>query len=373
MQKIRFVILSLLCGLSFITHAQFVVTGVILDSATREPLVKASVFCQNTTLGTISDKQGEFSLSLKSGGYDLIFTYTGYQTQTIRVTENNKLEVLMIKEEKSMGEVVLRNSYEVPDGWEKYGDFFTKNFIGATPNAAQCQLLNPEVLKFYFYKKSNRLKVLATDALQIRNNALGYNLRYQLDSFVYFYNTNIYSYRGYCLYTKMEGDDSLNRVWASNRVKTYMGSKLHFMRSYYDSTLLDDGWQIDLLDETNDKKFNKVADVYDSTYYNVVLNTRDSLGADSIMYQLIAGPPEVEIFYPRKISIQYKKKSPEKEYLKQMNLPKNIPFQISYIDIKDWIAITENGYYYEQKNWINQGYWSWKNVADLLPYDYLPN
>lgn len=373
MQKIRFVILSLLCSFSLITHAQFVVTGVILDSTTREPLVKASVFCQNTTLGTISDKQGEFSLSLKSGGYDLIFTYTGYQTQTIRVTENNKLEVLMVKEEKSMGEVVLRNSYEVTDGWEKYGDFFTKNFIGATPNAAQCQLLNPEVLKFYFYKKSNRLKVLATDALQIKNNALGYNLRYQLDSFVYFYNTNIYSYRGYCFYTKMEGDDSLNRVWAANRVKTYMGSKLHFMRSYYDSTLLDDGWQIDLLDETNDKKFNKVADVYDSTYYNVVLNTRDSLGADSIVYQLIAGPPEVEIFYPRKISIQYKKKSPEKEYLKQMNLPKNIPFQISYIDIKDWIAITENGYYYEQKNWINQGYWSWKNVADLLPYDYLPN
>ena len=26
----------------------------------------------------------------------------------------------------------------------------------------------------------------------------------------------------------------------------------------------------------------------------------------------------------------------------------------------------------EQKDWINQGYWSWKNLADMLPYDYLP-
>jgi len=108
MQKIRFVLVSLLCGFSFITHAQFVITGSVLDSSTREPLTPASVFCQNTTLGTVTNKQGEFSIALKSGGYDLIFSYTGYQTQTIRVTENSKLEVLMVKEDKSLGEVVLK-------------------------------------------------------------------------------------------------------------------------------------------------------------------------------------------------------------------------------------------------------------------------
>lgn len=355
MQKIRFALVFLLCGFSFIVNAQFVITGSVLDSTTREPLTPASVFCQNTTLGTVTNKQGEFSISLKSGGYDLIFSYTGYQTQTIRVTENKKLEVLLVKEEKSLGEVVLKNSYEVIDGWEKYGDFFTKNFIGATPNAAQCVLINPEVLKFYFYKKSNRLKVLATEPLQVSNKALGYNLRYQLDSFVYYYTTNINSYRGYCLYTEMEGSDSLKKVWAASRAKTYEGSKLHFMRSYYDSTLAEDGWIIDMLDEVNEKKFNKVKDVYDTLYYGAL---------DSTL--------QIEIYYPRKISITYTKKRPEPEYLKKMGLPKNAPYPISYIDIKETIAITENGYYYDQKDWVSQGYWSWKNVADLLPYDYLP-
>ena len=128
MQKNRFVLLFLFCGFSFITHAQFVITGTVSDSTTREPLSPASVFCQNTTLGTVTNKQGEFSISLKSGGYDLIFSYTGYQTQTIRVTENSKLEILLVKEDKSLGEVVLKNTYEVADGWEKYGDFFIKNF-----------------------------------------------------------------------------------------------------------------------------------------------------------------------------------------------------------------------------------------------------
>ena len=337
-------------------RAQFTVSGLVLDSASREPLSAASVFCQNTTLGTATNKQGEFTLNLKSGGYDLIFSYTGYKTQTLRISDNNKLEVLMTKEDKSLGEVTLKNSYEVTDGWSKYGDFFFKNFIGATPNADQCVLTNPEVLKFYYYKRSNRLKVLATDALQIANKALGYNLRYQLDSFVYFYNTNINSYRGYCLYTEMEGGDSLKKVWATNRLKTYEGSKLHFMRSYYDSTVLEDGWIIDMLDEANDKKFNKVKDVYDSLYYGAM---------DSTL--------QIEIYYPRKISITYTKKRPEAEYLKKMNLPKSVPFPISYIDIKETIAITENGYYYDQKDWVNQGYWSWKNVGDLLPYDYVPD
>jgi hypothetical protein len=346
----------LLTAAASFSYAQFTVSGVVLDSATREPLVKASVFCQNTTLGTITDKQGDFTLSLKSGGYDLIFSYTGYQTQTVRVVDNNRLEILLSKDDKSMGEVVLKNSYEVSDGWEKYGDFFLKNFVGATPNASKCVLVNPEVLKFYFYKKSNRLKVLATEPLQIVNNALGYNIRYQLDSFVYHYSNNINSYRGYSFFTELDGNDSLRLIWNKARANAYTGSRLHFMRSYYDSTLNEDGWIIDMLEEDSDKKFKKVVDPYDTLYYGAL---------DSTM--------QIEIYYPRKLSITYTKKSPESEYLKKMNLPKSVPYPISYIDIRSTIAITENGYYYDQKDWVNQGYWSWKNLADLLPYDYLPD
>jgi len=356
MQRLRFFLLILLSAIAISSDAQFTITGTVLDSASREPLNAASVFCQNTTLGTATNKQGEFSITLKSGGYDLIFSYTGYITQTIRINENKKLDILLVKEEKSLGEVILKNTNEVADGWSKYGDFFIKYFIGSTPNAAKCILQNPEVLKFFYYKRSNKLKVLATEALQISNNALGYNLRYQLDSFVYYYNTNINSYRGYCLFTEMEGNDSLKNVWAKARNNTYEGSKLHFMRSYYDSTLLEDGWIIDMLDETNEKKFNKVKNVYDTLYYGALDSTK-----------------QIEIWFPRKISITYTKKRPESDYLKMMNLPKSVPYLISYIDIKETIAITENGYYYEQKDWVNQGYWSWKNLGDLLPYDYLPD
>jgi hypothetical protein len=380
MQKLRIIFISFFCGLSFFSHAQFVVTGTVLDSTTREPLPSASIFCQNTTLGTSSNKQGQFSISLKSGGYDLVISYTGYQTQTIRVTDNNKLEILMIKEDKSMSEVIIKTSNEVANGWEKYGDFFMKNFIGATPNASRTVLLNPEVLKFYYFKRSNKLRVLATDALQISNNALGYKLRYQLDSFVYYYNTNINSYRGFCLYSEMEGNDSLKRAWSLARSKAFYGSKLQFMRSYYDSTLLEDGWTIDMLDEGSDLKFSKIRDVYDTSYYNLIAYTRDSITyirdsikTDTVVYQVPTGTVDVEIYFPRKIRISYTEKRPEPEFLEQSGLPKNVGNQISYIDFKNGIVIKENGYYFDQKDWINQGYWSWKNVADQLPYDYAPH
>src|SRR5436190_18604813 len=89
------------------TFGQFTVTGKVVDSASGEPLQGASVFCQNTTSGTITSKEGGFSLQLKSGGYELIISFTGYQTKEIRISgnDNSPLQVAMAKEEKSMGEV----------------------------------------------------------------------------------------------------------------------------------------------------------------------------------------------------------------------------------------------------------------------------
>ena len=341
---------------STIVFGQFTITGKVVDSTTKEPLFGASVFAQNTTSGTTTNREGEFSLSLKSGGYELIVSFTGYQSREIRISnnDNSPLQIDMTKEEKAMEEVVIRSSNEVKDGWDKYGKFFLENFIGSTPNALQCTLQNPEAVHFYYYKKSEKLKVLATEPIVISNLALGYNLRYQLDSFMYYYKTQVSSYRGYCFFSEMDSSFAQQRIWSANRKKAYDGSKLQFMRSYYDSTLNEDGYEIALLDSMYDKRFDIISNPYDTSYYGMYDSTH-----------------EVEVYYPRKISVTYKKK-PEPEYLKKFKLPLNVGSQISYIDLLDGIAIKENGYFYDQKDWVSQGYWSWKNLADLLPYDYIP-
>ena len=359
MKKIfLFTLLIFLFGVGF-SQSNFNVSGKVIDSASREPLAFASVFCQNTTQGTATNKEGSFYMSLKEGGYDLVITYTGYRSTMIRISPEMKttdLAIEMVKEEKSIEEVVIRSSNEVKNGWEKYGKFFLENFIGTTPFSSQCFLMNPEVLKFYYFKKSDKLKVLADSPLIISNNALGYNVRYNLDSFLFMYKTDICSYRGLSFYEERTSSRDSMRIWKRNREKAYLGSRLHFMHSYYDSSLVQSGFIIDMLDEKDDKKFTKIAEPFESTWYTSI---------DSVS--------EIDIYFPRRISITYTKRAPENEYLKKYKLPMNIGMQISYIDLLDVITIKQNGYYYDQKDWINFGYWSWKNIADQVPNDYVPD
>ena len=206
-------------GIGF-SQSNFTVAGKVIDSASKEPLAFASVFCQNTTQGTATNKEGSFYLSLKEGGYDLVVTYTGYRSRMIRISpemKTNELVIEMVKEEKSIEEVVIRSSNEVKNGWEKYGKFFLENFIGTTPFSSQCVLQNPEVLKFYYFKKSDKLKVLADSPLIISNNALGYNLRYNLDSFLFMYKTDICSYRGLSFYEERTSSEDSMKLWKKNR------------------------------------------------------------------------------------------------------------------------------------------------------------
>jgi hypothetical protein len=349
-------ILSTLLLLGLFSFAQFTISGRVVDAETKEPLQGASVFAQNTTRGTTTNTGGEFSLVLEKGGYEIIFSFTGYATKTITAQgTSQELTVELSKSENTMAEVIIKSSNELEDGWQRYGDFFLKHFIGATPFADSCTLSNPEVLKFLYFKKSDRLKILASEPLHVSNRSLGYDLRFELDSFVYYFKTDMNTYRGVCLYTEMDGTPEQKEVWKKNREEVYYGSRLHFLRAYYDSTLKDDGFTVDLLSKTRANKFDRLANPYDTAYY---------------LYDNSTG--NAELWFPVKASISYYKKSPAKEYLQQYKLPTDAKIQISYVDLSDGIVIKPNGYFFDQKSWMNQGYWSWKNLADQLPYDYLP-
>src|SRR5450432_3945071 len=68
----------------------FIVQGNVTDEKTGQALAGASVYCQNTTVGTLSGSDGHFSLHLSNGGYDMVISYTGYETRQIRISKGNK-------------------------------------------------------------------------------------------------------------------------------------------------------------------------------------------------------------------------------------------------------------------------------------------
>lgn len=356
-----FILSAIILLCSFIALSQenfFSIRGKIIDEKTGSSLAGASVFCQNTTIGTVSNGEGNFSLRLANGGYDLVVSYTGYETKLIRISKTNKnndsMNIELKAEDKSMGEVVVAGSAEVADGWDKYGKFFLDNFIGTTPNAAECIIENKDVVHFYFYKKRNKLKVKGRENLIITNNALGYRIRYQLDSFVYDYNSNVSSYTGYPLFEELSGTPEQQEAWKKHRLYSYYGSRLHFIRSWYDSTLTDEGFVLESTDSSNNNKLSPLKNPYDSSIY----------GVDS---------GDVEITMNGRLRVSFTRQNPDKKYLEENKFPPGTRVQISAIDIVNGFVIQENGYFYDQSDVTNLGYWSWKKLAELLPYDYNPD
>jgi hypothetical protein len=339
-----------------IAQKTFIVGGKVIDSATQQPLAGASVFAQNTTQGTTSNAEGIFAMRLPNGGYDLIISYTGYETKSIRISntqpQGDSIIIAMTQVSKTLEEVAVVATNEVEDGWVRYGKFFFDNFIGTTPNAALCTIENPSVLRFFYTKnkKRHRLKVTAREDVMIKNDALGYTIRYQLDSFSYDYNSNISQYTGYPFFIERDSVAEVKEQWVKNRAKTYLGSRLHFMISLYDSIVNDEGFTVEKLDPKGTKG-TFITDLYDSSLYRVDSNT-------------------VEIDWDGHYRISYKSVFPDKKFLEEFKLPANSRMQVTLLDINDGFFIEENGYFYEQSDVVNTGYWAWKKIAESLPYDY---
>jgi CarboxypepD_reg-like domain len=114
-------LLFTLTSFSAFAQQEFTTSGKVTDAVTKLPMAGASVFCQNTTRGTMTNSDGFFSLQLSNGGYDLIISYTGYETQVVRIstTEAANLSIELKQKEKSLQEVAVVGTNEVADGLAK--------------------------------------------------------------------------------------------------------------------------------------------------------------------------------------------------------------------------------------------------------------
>ena len=85
-------------------HAQVTLSGKIVDEK-GNPLQGASVYVNNTTIGTNSDADGYFKLSVEHGYYSLVASYVGLETSGYNVNTlelpNEIVFVLNISSKKS--------------------------------------------------------------------------------------------------------------------------------------------------------------------------------------------------------------------------------------------------------------------------------
>ena len=85
-------------------RAQVTATGVVTDAATGEPIIGATVLEEGTTNGTITDFDGNFSLTTGKDAM-VVISYVGYKTQQLYPKAN--MQVKLSEDSELLDEVVV--------------------------------------------------------------------------------------------------------------------------------------------------------------------------------------------------------------------------------------------------------------------------
>lgn len=363
----------LLFVLCFSVQAQQVYTikGKVTDAETGETLPFANVFFAETTYGVNTDDQGRFELKVKEAGtYDLIVRFVGYETYGANLRLNNtydlELDIALKQEGADLGTFVLTARKD--EEWQRYLKEFKELFLGYSPNATQCKILNEEVLDFYFDKQENTLHAFSKEAIKVENKALGYILDYYLEEFKVEYSKGLNTYFGFTVFTEMETNSKRRqRIWDENRKMAYEGSLQHFFSSVFEGKLEEDGYIVQVAkDVTN---FGRVLNPSK-------VNLREWLneGQSTLSRQL----PFENYLY-----ITYTKERETPEYVRFAKPGGNLNSvsasklgeQVSWISLaegKSAIEFERTGYVYDPISFYSSGYWGYEKVADMVPINYKP-
>ncbi len=105
--KVRVLCMLLCCILSSLAvTAQTKITGHIVGSDDKQPVVGAAIRIKGTTIGTVTDVNGNFTLSATSG-QTLVITYVGYATTEVNVTGATAYPITLQVNNKSLNEVIV--------------------------------------------------------------------------------------------------------------------------------------------------------------------------------------------------------------------------------------------------------------------------
>ncbi len=88
------------------------ISGKVKDE-TGEPIPGANVVVKNTTIGTITDANGEFSLQIPDDATTLVFSYVGMNEEEVEIGNRTFIEISMIPDIQSLEEIVVIGYGEV--------------------------------------------------------------------------------------------------------------------------------------------------------------------------------------------------------------------------------------------------------------------
>jgi len=386
---------------STVLISQVRVTGKVYDE-TNKPLEGASVYINNTSIGTTSNHEGEFELNLENAIYDLIVSFVGYET--IRYRTNTKtleksISFKMTPKRNMLDEVVIKKREKMSEQQRKnYLRLFRNLFIGKSKFANDCKLLNDEVLDFDYDEQANKLEISAREPIKIYNKRLGYTIYYDLITLDITQN-NI-TYLGYAQYKENEATKSKKKRWLRNRKRAYKGSKTHFLRAVKADRVQQEGFLVDFVERLpnpqspNEEEIKFASEVFRKRraatnigYLNSAGASKDLERAKDILKRAELSPFITRVkqknvkkyefileddkgsylYFNDYLQVTYLRETPDKNY-RSDNWGR---YQVSMIKlISDEVPLDASGLLKDPLDVIQLGYWAFEKVGDDLPADF---
>ncbi|MEO6548906.1 MAG: carboxypeptidase-like regulatory domain-containing protein [Ferruginibacter sp.] len=341
-------------------HAQVSLTGKVVNDETGLPVAGASVYFNNTSIGTSSNAKGEFSFSaIELVNTELIVSSVGYEILAFKLEApavNGKHYLCRLsKKEQLLKDVLILSDASK----RKWLALFKENFLGITEEASRSNIVNERDIYFTKGKERNTFNAYSDTALVIINKMLGYKVFFQLVEFSFNESTGRTYFYGYTRYEELGN----KKRWISNRKKAYTGSTQHFYRALLKNELREAGFDIYLI---RDVKMSPGADK---------MSMAVGITASQILSIDTARPNFHRVTLAGKLMVQYRKDPSSKAYLKNKVLLQDIlPIGVRsfIIPVNSFFSIDSNGIVEYPLSIEYTGFWVYEKAANLLPYNYQP-
>lgn len=287
--------LTSLCLLFICTSYGQFLEGIVLDRDSKKKLAYATIYINETSAGTFADQKGCFKLDIsKYPNKPITVSAVGYYSKTIERKEIGSYETISLKPKVyNIDETVIESNSLVKQRKNNLR-IFKEEFLGTTRNSWKCEILNENDITFNYNNDDDTLKAFIKNPLKIHNKALGFYITYYMDVFEYYKDKEFVFFVGNFLFE----EDSLlkSTIIRRNREETYIGSRMHFLRSLWANVLPENGFE--MYDEMNkkiqykdivieDNNHNKYIDYkgtlfiyFEDTYSKVIISKLIFFGED---------------------------------------------------------------------------------------------
>ncbi|GAB3320419.1 hypothetical protein GCM10027299_13670 [Larkinella ripae] len=280
------------------------ISGQVTEWHTKQPMPFANVYLNNSTHGTTTDAKGRYKLTnVPLGTIELVASFLGYQParQSVRL-ENGQARVVNLELKGTgvtLADVTIKAKRD--KSWERQFRTFERELLGTTPFRNQCEVINPNALRFT--EENHVLKATATEPVIIENRALGYRIQYDMQYFEIRQNGVMY-FAGATRFEELKPTDTRQAErWRSNRQRAYAGSTRHLIASLIAGTYEKEGFMVFRVNPEFPKNSVNTSLFWDINRHLLPIHTDSLIRPGRLPFERkIVTTTPLKVFYNRTIS-----------------------------------------------------------------------